>query len=178
LLLIIRSLHHSGGHDDLRFCVHSNLRVVRLFIIPSGRIPSSSASPDQLDFAACSLSARPHRSRFWSNDGADSSWAHSALFAFALAPLLRALPAPSVLSTPRFVFADNCRQIQRFHYIAHVQRQMIVSQPFTQIGRQQQLLIHVVRTKCFTHASQFTYSLIGVYCFFPDRLLNGNQQAE
>jgi hypothetical protein len=44
---------------------------------------------------------------------------------------------------------------------------VIVAQPLPQVRRQQQLLIHVVRTKCFAHGPQFTYSLIAVYIFFP-----------
>jgi hypothetical protein len=38
-------------------------------------------------------------------------------------------------------------------------------------------LVQIIRTKRFAHGNQFTYSLIGVYRFFPDRLLEpGDQQ--
>ncbi len=65
------------------------------------------------------------------------------------------------------VLVQDPRKIQRLDHIADVQRQMIVAQPLAQVWRQQQLLIHIISTKRFAHAPQFTYSLIAVYDFFP-----------
>ena len=66
-----------------------------------------------------------------------------------------------------FVAIQDLAQIQLLDYIADIQRQVIIAQPFAQVRRQQQPLAQIVRAKRFSHGPKFTDSLIRVHDFFP-----------
>src|SRR2546421_1118656 len=81
-------------------------------------------------------------------------------------------PTPQVAL---FITAHDRREVQSIHHIADIERQMLSRQPLPQVRRQEQQLTQVIRSKCFAHLEQFTYSLIAVYDFFSDRLLRGRR---